>query len=91
MFAGVVLIEDRLLMPAKPLRGKLKALSEIVSRRLGEGEREMTNPSLCLELAMERKNFAKLVKLPEWQAWIAALGLNPGPLKGRIMGLRKVA
>ena len=91
MFNGVVLVDDRLLMPAKPLRGKLKALSDIVSRRLGAGEREMTNPSLCVELEMERHDFAKLVKKPEWQAWVAAMGLNPEPLKGRIMGLRQTA
>ena len=91
MFPGVVLIDDRLLMPAKPLKGKLKALSEIVTRRLGEGEREIPNPTLAEELGMERQNFGALVKKPEWQAWVAAMGLQPAPLKGRIMGLRKVA
>jgi len=91
MFPGVVLVNDRLLMPAKPLRGKLKALSDIVSRRLGAGEREMTNPSLALELGMTRQDFGALVKKLEWQAWVAALGLQPCPLKGRVMGLRQVA
>lgn len=91
MFNGVVLVDDRLLMPAKPLKGRLRALSDIVSRRLGAGEREMTNPSLALELGMERQNFGALVNKPEWKAWVAAMGLHPGPLKGRIMGLRQVA
>ena len=91
MFPGVVLKDDRLLMPAKPLKGKLKALSEVVTRRLNEGERELPNPTLAGELKMERQNFAALVKRPEWQAWVAAMGLQPAPLKGRVMGLRKVA
>ena len=91
MFPGVLIVQDHALMPAKPLKGRLKSLSDIVARRLEAGEREMTNPSLCAELGMERKNFAKLVKAPEWQAWVAAMGFNPGPLKGRVMGLRKVA
>ena len=91
MFPGVVLSDDRQLMPAKPLKGRLKALSDIVSRRLGEGEREMSNPSLGNELGMTRQDFGALVRKPEWQAWVAAMGLNPRPLKGRVMGLRRVA
>lgn len=91
MFPGVVIEVDHLMLPAKPLKGKLKALSEIVARRLAEGAREIANPSLCAELEMARQDFAKLVKRPEWQAWIAAMGLNPKPLKGRIMGLRRLA
>ena len=91
MFPGVVLKEDRLLMPAKPLKGKLKALSEIVVQRLGEGDRELSNKSMATELGMLQPNFSALVKKPEWQAWVAAMGLKPEPLKGNTMGLRKVA
>lgn len=91
MFPDVTLTGDRLLMPAKPLKGKLKALSEIVTRRLNEGEREISNPTLAKELGMAQPNFSALVKKPEWQAWVAAMGLQPGPLKGRVMGLRRIA
>ena len=91
MFPGVVIKDASDLMAAKPLKGRLKALSEIVARRLADGEREMTNPSLYAELDVTCTNFGKLVKRPEWQAWTAAMGLNPEPLKGRVMGLRKVA
>lgn len=90
MFPGLVIQRDTRLLPTKPLKGKLKALSEIVARRLAEGEREMTNPSLYGELKMARQDFGALVKRPDWQAWIAAIGLNPGPLSGRVMGLRKL-
>jgi hypothetical protein len=90
MFPGAALIQDHVLMPQKPLKGRLKKLSEIVARRLAEGEREMTNPSLYAELGMAQTNFAKLVKKPEWKTWVAAMGFNPGPLRGRVMGLRQI-
>jgi hypothetical protein len=90
MFPGVVLKHDHALMPQKPLKGNLKRLSEIVARRLAEGEREMTNPSLYAELRMAQPDFANLVKKPEWKTWVAAMGLKPGPLRGRVMGLRQI-
>lgn len=88
MFPGATIREDHTLLPAKPLRGRLKALSEIVAARLAAGEREMTNPSLYDALGMSRQNFAKIVKGPEWQDWVTAMGLHPQPLKGGVMGLR---
>jgi len=91
MFPGVVIVEDRTLMPAKPLRGRLKSLADIVARRLEAGDAEMPNPSLYAELGMARQDFAALVKKPEWGAWVAAMGLNPGLLRGRVMGLRRLA
>lgn len=91
MFPGVVLTTDATLLPAKPLKGKLKVLSEIVARRLAGGFEEMTNQSLYEEIGVTRQDFAKLVKRPEWQSWIAAMGLHPEQLKGRIMGLRRMA
>ena len=91
MFPGVTLTEDRSLMPVKPLRGRLKDLSAIVARRLAAGDVEMPNPSLCAELGMARQDFAALVKKPEWGVWVAAMGLNPGLLRGRVMGLRRLA
>jgi hypothetical protein len=83
MFPEAVIIEDHTLMPAKPLKGRMKELSELIASRLAAGEREMTNPSLYETLGMSRQNFGKLVKRPEFQAWVATMGL-----KGGVMGLR---
>jgi hypothetical protein len=91
MFPGVQLVDDRTLMPQKPLRGKLKELSDLVSVRLAAGEREMSNPTLCGAMGMHRTDFAKLVKRPEWGAYVAGLGLVPCRLKGNVTGLRAVA
>ena len=91
IFPGAVVTEDNVLMPQKPLKGRLKDLDAIVMRRLEAGETEMTNPSLYSELGMTKGNFGKLVSKPEWQARISQLGLNPQSLPGRMMGLRFVA
>ncbi len=92
MFPGVRLVQDTVLLPPTPLKGRLKELDTIVVRRLEAGEREMTNPkSLGAEMGMDERNFRALVKKPEWQARLAGLGLNPQPLAGRMMGLRRVA
>jgi hypothetical protein len=66
-------------------------LAGIIERRLAAGETEMTNTSLYEKLQMSRKNFSDLVKKPEWQAYVVALGLQPQTLRGRAMGLRLVA
>jgi hypothetical protein len=39
---------------------------------------------------MAKGNFGKLVAKPEWQAYLARLGLIPQKLKGKQMGLRLV-
>jgi hypothetical protein len=91
MFPGAVIVDDNALMPSKPLKGRLNDLAGILARRLAAGEAEMTNESLYRELGVDKSNFAKLVKRPEWQAHIAALGLNPQRLRGHHMGLRVVA
>lgn len=46
MFPGVVLVEDRAMLPMKPLKGNLRRLAEIVQRRLEAGETETTDASL---------------------------------------------
>ena len=91
MFPGVILTQDTTLLPAKPLKGKLKDLSEIVARRMAEGVEEMTNQSLYEEIGMKRQNFGPLVKRPEWRAWVTAVGLHPERLKGGDVGLRRRA
>ncbi len=90
MFPGAVIVRDTTLMPAKPLRGRLKRMAEVVAEKIAAGETEITNPSIYETLAIDRRDFAKLVKKPEWQDWIAAIGLAPQPLKGNVMGLRVV-
>ena len=90
MFPGVVVVEDASLLPAKPLRGKLKKLSGIVLARMAAGENEMVYPELGRDLDMEAKNFRDLVKKPEWQTWLASVGLAPCRLKGRTTGLRRL-
>ena len=91
MFPGVNLVDDVVLMPPKPLKGRLKELDAIVVRRLEAGETEMTNASLREELGMSERNYRALVQKQEWQARRAQLGLNPQKLNGRLMGLRRVA
>ena len=91
MFPGVTITEDIVLLPPKPLKGRLKDLDTIVVRRLEAGERQMTNASLREEMGMSERNFRALVKKPEWQARRSQLGLNPQQLNGRMMGLRLVA
>jgi hypothetical protein len=91
MFPEVRVITDTVLIPSKPLKGRLKELEGIVTRRLGAGDREMTNASLCGEMDMSERNFRALVQKPEWQERRAQLGLNPQQLSGRMMGLRLVA
>jgi hypothetical protein len=90
MFPEVNVVADTVLLPPVPLKGRLKDLAEIVFRRLEAGETVLTNPSLYDELGMQRPNFAALIKKPEWQAYVAQLGLVPQRLKGNVMGLRMV-
>jgi hypothetical protein len=90
MFPGAVIVRDTTLMPAKPLRGRLKRMAEIVAARIEAGEEGITNPSIYEPLGIDRRDFAKLVKKPEWQAWVAAMGLAPRRLNGNVMGLRVV-
>src|SRR5262249_679548 len=90
-FPGVAIRQDSVLLPPTPLKGRLKDLAAIVTRRLEAGEREMTNQSLYEDLGMAKQNFGALVRKPEWRPFIAQLGLNPQPLKGRAIGLRLLA
>jgi hypothetical protein len=50
----------------------------------------MTNPSLYAEMGMRQQNYAALVRKPEWQAYVAAMGLRPQKLRGRVAGLRLI-
>ena len=84
------LTTDTMLLPPKPLKGRLRDLDAIVVRRLEAGETEMTNASLYGEIGMLDRNFRALVQKPEWHARRAQLGLNPQQLSGRMMGLRLV-
>lgn len=91
MFPEVSIAQDTVLIPSQPLKGRLKELDEIVVRRLGENESEMTNASLYGEMGMDKANFRALAKTPAWQARMAQLGLHPELLSGRMMGLRVLA
>ena len=90
MFPGVSIVADASLLPAKPLRGKLKELSGRVLARMAAGENQMEYPELGRELGMEAANFRDLVKKPEWHAWAASVGLAACRFKGRTTGLRRV-
>lgn len=89
MFPGVNLLHDASLVPAKPLRGKLRALSEIVVARMEAGDTEMANPDLAREMRMDLSNFRALVKRRDWQAWMVPRGLVRCRLKGRATGIRR--
>jgi hypothetical protein len=91
MVPGASIVADNLLMPARPLRGHLKTLDTIMVRRLGSGDRKMTNASLSHEMGMSDRNFRALVQKPERQERLTQLGLNTQKLNGRKMGLRLVA
>jgi hypothetical protein len=88
MFPAVEIVHDTTLLPRKPLKGKLKALADIVTRRMAAGEREMANPDLYGDLGMAKQNFGRLVKNPVWQDWMASMGLLVTTLKGGMLGLR---
>ena len=90
MFPEVNVAVDYLLLPPKPLKGKLKQLAEIVARELEAGETELKYPSLYKELGMQQQNFSALVKKPEWRAYIARIGLMPQRLKGKAIVLKRV-
>jgi hypothetical protein len=46
MFPGAVLVHDRVLMPAKPLRGNLKRIADRVIELRAAGHAEIPNPLL---------------------------------------------
>jgi hypothetical protein len=50
MFPEVTIEVDHLLLPPKPLTGKLKQLADIVARRLEAGETELTYGDAAAEL-----------------------------------------
>jgi hypothetical protein len=56
-------------------------MADVVAARIAAGEQEITDPSIYEPLGIDRRDFAKHVKKPEWQAWVAAMGLAPQPLK----------
>jgi hypothetical protein len=91
MFPEVNVEVDHLLLPPKPLKGKLRQLADIVAKRLEDGQEELPYPSLYKELGMQQQNFSALVKKPEWRAYITRIGLIPQRLKGRVIVLRKTA
>ena len=86
MFPGVVVSDDRSLLPAKPLKGKLKALGSIVAARLAAGETQMLNTALGEQLGMDATAFRRLLKHPAWLEHIASIGLSIVPLNGRALG-----
>jgi hypothetical protein len=90
MFPEAGIERDNVLMPPRPLRGHRKHLSEIVARRLQAGETELSNPSLCAEMSISKQQLSALVKHPDWQAYVVALGLQPTRLPGRTAGLRLI-
>ena len=51
----------------------------------------MDYPSLYGELGMRQQNFDKMTKKPEWKAYMERAGLRSRRLKGRVMGLCRVA
>jgi hypothetical protein len=88
MFPDVNLIDDRTLLPEKPLTGRLKQLADIILRRLAAGETELSNPSLYEALGMAKGNFGKLVVRAVWKAFLDTNDLRPELLGNRTMGLR---
>ena len=90
MFPEVVLVHDHVLLPEKRLGGRLDELAKIVTRRRSAGETTMTNQSLYAEMGMDKRNFGALIKRPEWQAFVAGLGLRPQKLPGRETGLKVI-
>jgi len=79
------------LMPLKELKGNLKRLADRVMKLRENGLTEIPNSLIYESLGIDRMAFAKLVKKPEWQAWVAAMGFNPQRLRGNVMGLKAVA
>ena len=89
MFPGAVIVEDRTLLPGKPLTGNLLKLSTAIIQRLEAGDREMTDTSLYGALGITRHSYGKLKAKPEWAAWLAGIGLHQAKLGGGLIGLRR--
>jgi hypothetical protein len=87
MFPGVRIEVDHVLLPPKPLKGNLKRLADVVARRLEAGDHEMDYPSLYGELGIRQQNFDKMIKRPEWKAYLDRAGIRPQ----RLMGFRRAA
>jgi hypothetical protein len=58
----------------------LGKLAAIVMRRLKAGEKEMSNPSLYEETGIDRSNFGRLVKKPEWKTYIPHASPHSGSM-----------
>ncbi len=89
MFPGVKIIGDTVLMPPKPLKGRLKELDNIVVRRLEAGEQEMTNQSLYDELEAQLRQAGRPARVaspysPGWTTAPATTGSNDGTASRRV-------
>lgn len=91
MFPGASIAADRSLMAPKGLTKKMQELSEIVLRRLSEGDVEMDYPSLYGALGMDRSAFGRLVRKDEWVSWMSSIGLAVCDLERGLKGFRLTA
>lgn len=89
MFPGCHIIRDLSLMDPRPLKGNLAKLAAAVQARQEAGEREITDGSLCGDLGMDRANYRKLSRKPEWSSWLSSAGWHKAKLPGGVVGLRR--
>jgi len=88
MFPGAVLTVDHSLLPRIVLKGKVRALSELVLSVLSVGLREIRLQSICDEMGMATGNFSRLLKRKDWKAWLDTTGLTQDRIAGGALVLR---
>jgi hypothetical protein len=77
-------------MPVKSIKGNLKKAADAVMTKFAEGLSEVAYPVVYKAIGMTQGHFSRLVKKPEWQAWLAEIGYYQAKLRGGAIGLRRV-
>ena len=89
MFPGATIVHDTSLLPAKPLRGRLKELAARVLGQFEAGHTEVAYAALATEMGMTARDVRKLISKPQWLEWLAASRLLPCRLAGGRGGVRR--
>ena len=88
MFPGVRIERDLSLLPPPKLKANLRDMERAVTAQIVEGVQMIPYPALRVAAGVkDAANFGKLIRKPEWKAFIASMGLEARTLHGRTMGL----
>ncbi len=89
MFPGASIVRDPSLLPAKPLRGRLKRLAALVVAQLDAGAVTLFYAALAPAMGMDARELRRLTTKSQWLAWLKASGLVPCKLDGGRNGVRR--